>query len=561
MNLPPRSRADDARPALGWVLGAAALIYLIAVYCSLRGVNFGNHPDEWRVLKAVEDSFRSGIFLQRWYEWGSLGYDIGAITAVLSYLTRGAAHDAIVQTVNLAAMEPPVGYFKQHGDFNLLVRSIDATISLLIVFPVAHLTWRLTKQLWPSILAAIVVGLSFQLNYHSRWYVGDALMMMFGFLSVYLAVVYLQSNRRFSWVWLASSAIAAAISAAAKYTGGMFLIAPALAVALKAVVQTSAQWPAIRLRVPRVAGEWAICAFAFGLTFVLLNPAVLVEPFVFVSNLKHMQQLYANGVGTNQDVTSRPENVLLSLLFTFLAAPSQYSMLSPIVLLLFCAGFWELRRNPVEGLILVLPFALFFFLLSWQKVFVARNLLPMLPFVAVVCGCGAASLLDAWPKFRYVLPALCLVFLAANGSYLWLSARQINKMTTQQELAEMRDYIAQRPATVFSIDKSVPDKDREFLGLPNARPFVDASSMGDFVAIDANAFRNLVGVERRHCSTNRPGLYTVFGPRDSTFDYYTAMIGGGRYVVMSRNTFQQVLEQKPFDGLICWPLMALRWEY
>ena len=133
-------------------------------------------------------------------------------------------------------------------------------------------------------------------------------------------------------------------------------------------------------------------------------------------------------------------------------------------------------------------------------------------------------------------------------------------MTRDVILAVMKGYISRRPNVSFSIDESI--KDPDILALPNARPFTGLDSMGDYIAMDSDAFRSRVGVEHRHCSTNRPGLFKSFGPRDSSYDYYTGMIGGQRLVILDRQTFQQVMNPAPLtDETVCWPLMQIRWVY
>jgi hypothetical protein len=552
-------RLPAGEPSLIWAAVAVIVVYLVAVYCSLRGVNFGNHPDEWHVIKSIENSFHDGIFLQRWYGWGSLGYDIGAATAMLAYLIHPAAHASILKSFSAEAVSP-VGYFAQHSHFNLMVRLICAVVSLTVILPTAHLPWLLTRRAWPSILSAIVVGFSFQLNYHSRWYTGDAPLMMFGFAAVYLSIIHYRSVGRSGYGWLVGAAMSAAFAASAKYTGAMFLMAPLLAAVLKGAIGSPTATPNIRLTLLRLAIDWFVCGLAFALTFVALNPACVIEPFAFIADVKHVQQLYAHGAHTNQDVTSRPENVLLSLLFVFLLAPSQYFVLSLIILALFWLGFMRPRHRIGEMMLLVVPFALFFALLAWQQVFVARNLAVMIPFLAVMCGLGAAWLSDSWPGYRQALPLLCLVFAVANGSYIWRSAAGVkHPQSPEGYQAQMADYIAQHPDQTFSIFETI--KYSKILSLPNTKPFADAASMGDFVAIDSDAYRAWVGPEHRHCSTNRPGLYTWFGPRDSSFEYYTGMIGIERYILVDRQTAQQTLNQTPMNRSVCWPLMKFRWVY
>jgi len=138
---------------------------LIALGTSLGGLNFGYHWDEAKMLNSIQRAAETGRFLPGWYQYPSLCFWLGLLAKPLSAL-----------------------WSSEHGDLDSLrftLRSMMAVITLatgLWTYALVRL-WRRSNL--EALVAAGIVLLSFEINYHSRWIAPDGLMMHFGIASMY----------------------------------------------------------------------------------------------------------------------------------------------------------------------------------------------------------------------------------------------------------------------------------------------------------------------------------------------------------------------------------------
>jgi hypothetical protein len=554
-------------------------IYAFGLYCSIAAVNFGNHPDEWLILQSIQNAFRTGLFIQRWYVYGSLMFDIGSVFAMFDYLTNPAKFDDIAQ-IAAPVLDPSsrfplqsmVGYFIYDSEFHLSLRQLFAALSLLVVFPAAHLTWLLTGRTAATLFTGVLAGFCFELNYHARWIVGDALMALFGFVCIYLAIVFLLSERNSREKWLiALSSAAGAASASAKYTGAVFLLAPLLAILLKEAPLFSPESRGIVDRSSSLLRRGFMCAAIFLVAFVVLNPGFLLEPFKFWSDLEWARVRYGGGVNTFYDVTSWQENTLLSLIYTFIAVPSPFLILSALACICFALGiYWRPSRGRWALLVLWVPVLLFFALVATQRVMVVRNLLPVVPFVAVICGLGLAEINRRAPSIHWAVTAFCIVFGLFNGAYLWSAAASVQMRDQEQNTANLIEYIRDNPQVQFAVHPSVGTRHPEMLSLGNTHMLTAESpdANAQWVVMYGEDYRMEAVSEVVHCSTNRLGAHLSFGALESSVDFYPATNGNisgdaeQRYILVPPVVYAAIVRDVPERGLsICWPIFFFRWVY
>jgi 4-amino-4-deoxy-L-arabinose transferase-like glycosyltransferase len=108
------------------------------------------------------------------------------------------------------------------NDYILNVRTISLTISLFSIFWVYVAVWNWRRSWAESLLAASLLGLSWEMAYHARWFVPDSMMMQFAALMLmFLSYAHRSSN---PGVWLKCAAVAVGLACGTKYTGGILLV-------------------------------------------------------------------------------------------------------------------------------------------------------------------------------------------------------------------------------------------------------------------------------------------------------------------------------------------------
>ena len=107
-------------------------------------------------------------------------------------------------------------------DYILNARAISLTISLLSIFWVYLAVWNWRRSWAESLLAASLLGLSWEMAYHARWFVPDSMMMQFASLMLmFLSYAHRSSN---PGIWLKCAAVAVGLACGTKYTGGILLV-------------------------------------------------------------------------------------------------------------------------------------------------------------------------------------------------------------------------------------------------------------------------------------------------------------------------------------------------
>src|SRR3954469_4073682 len=152
--------------ALGW-LPPLVLVALFIV-TGLRGIDFGYHWDErdWQLL-AARNMVANGVLLSRPYTYPGFSKPLVMVPALrdaLPLVWKGGTLREI-QAAMLVSFDAP-GYL-------LRARSVFVVVSSLGILWVYLAAWLLSRRWWQAMLAASLLGLSWELAYHSRWLVTD----------------------------------------------------------------------------------------------------------------------------------------------------------------------------------------------------------------------------------------------------------------------------------------------------------------------------------------------------------------------------------------------------
>jgi hypothetical protein len=355
---------------------ALLLIFFLGV--SFYGLDFGTHWGEGRAkLDSVAKSVESGLFLQSVNEPTGHSYNHGGVNYLLSWsalapelstLLRNGPYTRETLSEIVTPLLPTLG---------LRVRAIYVLLSSLSVLWLYFLCRAMDRSQIESFLAAAILGLSWEIGYHSRWIAPDAVMMqfvVFAFLCLGVA------TKKRSVGWLYGSAIAVGLAAGTKYPGALLL--PFVLVGAAPLL--SWERPAITYVSKHVLALTATS----GLTFILTTPGILLEPFRFLAQLQEQWGIYSRGWFAYSVQPGLPHFLAI---FEYLALQglSHYPAIAILFAVLGVMGLLALAKESRLITFLMMGFCLSYLVLfSAQKLLFVRNLLVLLPFLSLAAARG-----------------------------------------------------------------------------------------------------------------------------------------------------------------------------
>ena len=490
------------------------MVALLVIMTGLRGLDFGYHWDEAPAqVDPVRRSLEHQVLLPGYYTYPSVNYwlNLGALApSLLKALLTGRN----IQEHLLAAIDTHT--------YLLRIRAIHVLVSALAVIWIyfAVLFWRKSKA--EAFLAGSILGLSWEVAYHSRWAAPDSIMMQFG--ALYLLTMLRLHLKPAEPKLRHLSAISAGLACGTKYPGGIFLFPLLLLVYLN------------RGSVERRRSIGSVLLETTGIfvgTFILVTPGSVLQPWRFWEHVVEAFQWY-NQRGLF-GFTVEPGLDHLSRIVTYLSLVllSRYATVSAVLAgfaLVGAASVWKSSRKV--GLLLVLlplSYVLFFGL---QRLMIVRNLLVLAPFMAILTARGVAA---TWQRLNARLPRLLLssaitAILVVNGGWLIHAAETIRDPNSDRYVSDLASYVIAKPLDEFYVSPRVWGA-LQAMGAPRPPNMtISLSETVDFVAIYAYEAMT----DWRNWPANIRGLIVAsFGPMEVNFNYYPNWSGNDRIILMT----------------------------
>lgn len=395
----PRGIALILAPSTHLALG---LILLLAVALRLWGVTFGLpyviQPDEPSVELRVLHMWYAGDLNPHYYVYPSLYYDMQALLAFAVGHVAGLFESDVLRH--------PLAHLPL---FYLAGRTLTAALGTLTVL-VVYLTGR-TVSPRLGLIAALFLAVTAQHVQQSHYITVDAPTALFTALAALFALRALGREGAMRDVLLGG--VAAGLAAGTKYNAGVALALPFMAALLSA---RPWRW---RLRACAVAA--AACAATFVLTtpFALLDRGGAGRPWPFLNSLQVVARHYATG----HPGAEGNDNALWYVQYLW-----SNGMMAPLTLLALAGVAVVVARYRRAGLVLLAFVLPYYALLSSTYVRFDRNLLPLLPFLALF----AAATADA------LIPPLAVLLrnrAAASALVLGLAAAPSAAVAAQSDFA------------------------------------------------------------------------------------------------------------------------------
>lgn len=342
---------------LGWQpayleYGAIGLILVIATglrYTGLRqSLPYLDSPDEPTLTRAAIKMLQTGDFNPHFFRWPSLPFYLQALASLPRFL-QDAGAGLYTDVKNII----PEGYY-------LAGRTWTAALGVGTVF-LTYLTGRVLLGPVIGLLSGLIMAVLPLHSEHSHYITPDITVTFFCTLTLlFAALIYKTGQLK----WYLAAGVAAGLTCGSKYNVAIILITVGLA-------HFSGE--------KRAATSWKWLAGAFGLalvTFILTTPFLIFDLAGFLNELAFQVRHYT--IVGHEGASTLPAWQAYAEFFWREAFPYQASlfMLASLV-------FALIRQRREDWLLLSLPLIGYFFFSS-AKVYFARNLLPLLPPLAIL---------------------------------------------------------------------------------------------------------------------------------------------------------------------------------
>jgi hypothetical protein len=381
---------------------------------------------------------------------------------------------------------------------------------------------------WPeALLAACFLAFSWEVAYHLRWIATDGMLMQFGALTVLLAMPSHLRTRGPGWLYLA--AVVAGLGMGTKYPGGSLLI-PVLVAGYFRYKESA-----------RLVVHLGLVTVIVFITFIISTPAVLLRPAEVLEGMLYQMQHYASG-HAGHTVSAGLEHGLRMMVYLGTVVFSPFPAIAISVFGLAVIGGIVLWHEEFQRGLLFLAFPVFYFsYFCMQRVMFVRNLLVLVPFLAVLAARGAGAIwkwtqpgtLRSWTASRVVHAALLTVIIFAgclNAGWLFYAAETIANRSTDRFASEALRQIEKEAPKRFFLSPLVRTHFRQISEKLPVNVTTDAVEAERVLLYASEGLKSW-----RSWPANRADLTERwFGPYEVNFNIYANWWGDDRIIELTR---------------------------
>jgi 4-amino-4-deoxy-L-arabinose transferase-like glycosyltransferase len=361
------------RPALLPTLAVAATA-LGGLALRLVGIRFGDpfayHPDEWIIAKHALTMVATGDWNPHSFLYPSLLIDLEAVLAAVLHAATG---------ITLATGQPWLyasELLPEQFGYVLAGRLLVALLGTATILVVFETTRRLVGLLGAVAAAAIVAVVPLAVE-HGHYLTTDVPMT---FLCASCLLATTVASRSGGTRWWLTAALLAGLAGSTKWNGLAVVGVPLLGYL---AIRFDASRPLAILRDPL---PYVMAGLAL-IGFILPTPGIVLAPAEVASWLAISARIYS---------VADPRQTQDTITFNL---ATLVGMLGPLLawgvagIVAIIARF---RRDPAARAAVAIPAFIIAYLVlaSVPPRYYARNLLPIVPYVAVACGIALAALLE-----------------------------------------------------------------------------------------------------------------------------------------------------------------------
>ena len=443
---------------------SVALAFITLLYVGFLGslsMDLGYHWEEVRSIQSMKDSIETGLLLPGWYNYPSISYDIALIVSAPKSVSLALAAEPDMVREGIGA------YLSSH-DYNLFLRDVFFLLSMATGLVVYLLVTKLAQSAWTGLLALLLLTTSWEIFYHARWLAPDGILMLFvawAMLSQYQVLQARHARQRLFRVVFA--AVMAGVCIGVKYPGGIVLVPLMLAIVFSQRGQVESGGAQDCESQPVTAQLIKLSLVVTAATFFVTTPGALLEPDNFVRDVLSEVAHYREGHGS-YTVAPGFEHASKLMIYLVGVAPSQNFAISVGTSLVALVGSISLLQDKPKLAIWLLSLPVFYVLyMSTQHVLIVRNLLLIIPFLAIFAALGVQRLIRFAGKQTIIRAFVVVVaagVIAFNLNYLTTSSLNIMRSadessapSIQEQRNAVTQYLAVSPDTLFYASPVVTD--------------------------------------------------------------------------------------------------------
>lgn len=404
-----------------------SLLMVFFIGTGIIGIDFGHHWDEkWTQLDPLIQSVQNKTLLPGQYLYPSVTHWLNLFGAAVFCLPHLLQHHGKGAAL-LKAVDAPGFLLWLRG-----IRVIFTALSLLWIY-LAVLIWRRNRP--QALLAASLLGLSWEVAYHARYVAVDCLQMQFAALTLLLLLAALQYPQR--RIWLLSSAIGAGLVFGTKYPGGLMIV-PVLAAAIYNGDRSAGRG--------KLLVDVARLLLVFVAAYLVSTPGTLFQSGLFWHDIDVQRNIYSQGHTGHTIPSGLP---IFSSMCGFYGL-AFFSRFAPIALFFgMCTliGIYRVVRESwkIGTVLLVFPLSYLLYF-STFRVMIVRNLLVLAPVLAMFASEGAVFL---WCRFkqrslRTGLIILLAMMLTVNAAWIFYAAQSIRYRGTDRYTKTFVEFASKR---------------------------------------------------------------------------------------------------------------------
>ncbi|HVP10245.1 MAG TPA: phospholipid carrier-dependent glycosyltransferase [Phycisphaerae bacterium] len=501
---------------------AIAIIICMGVL-GAASVDIGAHWDEPRLISSIQTTVEYGWLVPRWYNYPSVCYDVGMLTAAFHGAVSGRHASPVTEEALPAKRE--LLEFLGSDAFTWELRSVFFLLSCLTGLAVYYLASGLTGRNWVGLLATLTLLGSWEFTYHAKWIAPDCLVALFASCSILGQLGVLKAEKqgqRFLMVTISS--IFAGLTVGTKYPGGIVLVPLLLAIGLSAKRHRS-----------RPVLEVGLHALALGLAatvFLVTTPGFFLDPQGFARDVRYELSHYGEGGHAGYSVAPGWGHFSKMSLYLAAVSLSENMVLAVAASVSAAVGIVSLARTQprITAWFISLPL-LYVVYMSSQRVMIVRNCMLLLPFLAVFAALGFGVIASAPRRrsFRVVLFCVFASFVLFNLSMVTRSSLSILYPDTGSGSRAIAEHVTSSSPTLIYLSPGC----RKLLAAdpaaahPNVAQSPEAADRFLFLSDEVPGWRLY--------PANVPGRYrTIWSQmREVNWDYYPSWTGRHRVLEVS----------------------------
>jgi len=269
-------------------------------------------------------------------------------------------------------------------------------------------------------------------------------------------------------------------------------------------------------------------------TFIVSTPGAIIEPISFIKDIVYEINHYKSGHGGYTVDSITHHSWLMFNYFTF-AIFSKYGLLAFVLFVFVCFGIYDLILNEKRNIAIWFFMVPIFYLLYFanQKVMIVRNLLVLLPFLAILASRGISYCiiqLVQTKKIRILLSIGICVIILVNLAWLHRAAESISYRAVINHRVNIISYLAAHSNDKYFLSDMINEMVKSCINVGQIN-VTDVVEKADYVIFSSDEIK-----PRTKWIVNQHGTYKmVSGINVVNDDYYSTWAGDMRILAVNKD--------------------------